>query len=200
MADAQVIITDQKAGTRKKPLEKKYTIEDYEALPEDVHAELIYGRLYYMAAPSGNHQILVGELQAEIRNYLRKKGYPCRIYPGPFSIHLFNDDKVVVEPDISVICDRDKLDGKQCNGAPDWIIEVASPGNFRHDYLRKLNLYAEAGVREYWIVDPMKKCTHVYHFEESDLNMETYSFADKVKAGIYEDLEIDFAEFRELLL
>ena len=92
-----------------------------------------------------------------------------------------------------IVCDRDKLDGKRCNGAPDFIIEIVSPGNPSDDYIRKLYYYKNYGVREYWIVDPAKNLILVYNFDASD--SEQYTFADTVKAGIYEDLYIDFSSF-----
>ena len=79
--------------------------------------------------------------------YIKSKGGSCRVYPAPFAVKLFEDRDTVVEPDISVICDRDKLTDKGCSGAPDWIIEIISPSNPGHDYIRKLNLYADAGAR-----------------------------------------------------
>ena len=110
----------------------------------------------------------------------------------PFAVFLQND-KAYVEPDVSVICDRDKLDSKGCHGAPDWIIEVISQGNSEHDTIVKFDLYSNNGVREYWIVDPNTKKVIVYNFEEnSDIKATIYGF-EKVKVGIYEDLEIDFS-------
>ncbi|MDE7479609.1 MAG: Uma2 family endonuclease, partial [Lachnospiraceae bacterium] len=133
---------------------KTYTEDDYYNLGEDVRAELIDGELYYMAAPSRLHQKILNYLNTEINLYIRSKGGPCEVYPAPFAVKLFKDDKNIVEPDISVICDPNKLTDKGCSGAPDWIIEIASPSNPSHDYVKKLNLYLDAGVREYWIVNP----------------------------------------------
>lgn len=171
-----------------------FTEEDYHKLPEDVRAELIGGQFYGMSAPSRIHQQILNHLNTEINIYLRSKGGLCKVYPAPFAVRLFEDDKTVVEPDISVICDLDKLTDRGCTGAPDWIIEISSPSNPWHDYILKLSLYAEAGVREYWIVDPMKKSVLVYHLSDPDLGTDIYTFQDKIKAGIYEDLWIDFGE------
>ena len=99
-----------------------------------------------------------------------------------------------MEPDISVICDRDKLTDRGCTGSPDWIIEIVSPSNSSYDYITKLNLYADAGVREYWIVDPSKESIFVYYLEQTDFKVETYTFGDTIKVNIYEDLYINFAE------
>ena len=170
-----------------------YTEEDYYNLPENVRAELIDGQIYYMAAPSRIHQKILNFMNTEINIYLRSKDGPCEVYPAPFAVKLFSeDDKNVVEPDISVICDPNKLTDRGCTGAPDWIVEIASPSNSSHDYIRKLNLYADAGVREYWIVDPLSMKIFVYHLEETDFKADSYTFQDKIKVNIYDDLWIDF--------
>ncbi len=174
--------------------EKVYTEEDYYNLPEDVRAELIDGRIYYQAAPSRQHQTILSELHIAIGNYLKSKKGSCRVFPAPFAVKLFKDRKNIVEPDISVICDRDKLTDRGCTGAPDWIIEIVSPGSSSHDYIRKLNLYADAGVREYWIVDPRTEKITVYYLEVSDPVIDNYTFQDKIKVNIYDDLWIDFKE------
>lgn len=92
------------------------------------------------------------------------------MFPAPFAVKLREDRKTIVEPDISVICDRNKLTDLGCTGAPDWIIKIVSPSNSSHDYVMKLNLYADAGVREYWIVDPSRERILVYHLEQTDFN------------------------------
>ncbi len=99
-----------------------------------------------------------------------------------------------MEPDISVICDRDKLTDRGCTGAPDWIVEIISPGNPGHDYVKKLNLYLDAGVREYWIVDPQQRTVLVYFFEEN-VKVRQYTFEDTIPVNIYKDLSIDFSSF-----
>ena len=171
-----------------------FTEEDYYRLPENVRAELIDGQFYGMSAPSRIHQEILSGLHGTIFKHIQTKSGSCKVYPAPFAVKLFEDDKTIVEPDISVICDRDKLTDRGCTGAPDWIIEIVSPGNPAHDYVRKLNLYLDAGVREYWIVDPMQGSIHVYHLEEGQFKMASYTFQDKIKAGIYDDLHIDFKE------
>ena len=173
---------------------KIYTEEDYYNLPENVRAELIEGNLIYnQAAPSRIHQTILMELSGTIRDYLKSKNRPCRVYPAPFAVKLREDRKTIVEPDISVICDRNKLTDRGCTGAPDWIIEIVSPSNSSHDYILKLNLYANTGVREYWIVDPYKERIFVYHLEQDHFEVETYTFHDCIPVGIYADLQIDFA-------
>ena len=143
---------------------KTYTEEDYYNLPEDVRAELINGQIYYMSAPSRIHQEILGFIFKKIAYYIDLKRGDCKVYPSPFAVKLFEDDNItIVEPDISVICDPDRLTDRGCCGAPDWIIEIISPSTSSHDYIRKLNLYADAGVKEYWIVDPNLRSIEVYH-------------------------------------
>lgn len=173
---------------------KTYTEEDYYNLPEDVRAELIEGQIYYMSAPSRIHQEVLNSINNTIYNYIRSKNGNCKVYPAPFAVKLFQDNnKTVVEPDISVICDPNKLTDRGCSGAPDWIIEIVSPSNSSHDYVRKLNLYMDAGVTEYWIVNPMEKSVYVYSLREDRFQTKSYTFRDRIKANIYDDLYIDFA-------
>jgi Uma2 family endonuclease len=180
------------------PQERFYTEEDYEKLPENIHAELIDGKIYDQAAPSRRHQDILMELAGTIRDYIKAKGGKCKVYPAPFFVKLFEDGEThgitIVEPDISVICDRDKLTKRGCEGAPDWIIEIVSPGNASHDYIRKLALYEDAGVREYWIVNQEKKIILVYHLGQENFEVSHYTFGDNIKAGIFEDLSINFKE------
>lgn len=171
--------------------ERTYTMDDIYALPDGERAELIDGNIYYMAPPSRRHQDFVVELSTTINNYIKSNNGDCKPYVAPFAVFLNGNDKNYVEPDISVICDTGKLNDKGCNGAPDWIIEVASPSSKRMDYMTKLFKYRTAGVREYWITDPDKNRVTVYYFETDFV--EEYTLTDKVKVNIYEDFEIDFS-------
>lgn len=107
--------------------EKLYTINDIYTLPEGQRAELIDGKIYNMAPPARIHQHLIMNLSSLIHNYIQTQNGDCLIYPAPFAVFLNEDDHNYVEPDISVICDKSKLDDRGCNGAPDWIIEIVSP-------------------------------------------------------------------------
>lgn len=168
------------------------TIDDIYNLPEGQRAELMDGKLYMMSAPNRIHQDLVMDLSYLIKDYIMRKNGDCKVYPSPFAVFLNADNETYLEPDISVICDKNKLTDKGCEGAPDWVIEIVSPSSRAMDYMKKLVKYSAAGVREYWIADPDKKRVMVYNFEQG--TVEEYSFSDKIKAGIYEDLEIDFSE------
>ena len=168
------------------------TLEQYELLPEDKRIEIFEGIIYDMASPSQIHQALSMQLSTIINNYILQKKGACSIFNAPFDVKLSDKPLTIVQPDIMIICDRNKLDGKRCNGAPDFIVEIVSPSSRKTDYSTKNTLYSDAGVREYWIVDPTRESIDVYYFESE--TMERYCFKDKVKVGIYEDLEIDFSE------
>lgn len=173
---------------------KTYTVADIEALPEGERAELIDGEMFMMASPMFTHQSLLIWISVKIGQYITEKKGSCEVIPAPFSVYIADDRHNYVEPDIIVVCDQEKLDEKGCHGAPDWIIEIVSPSSKYMDYVRKLTLYQNTGVREYWLVDPGRRCITVYGFERKE-GPEQYSFSDKVKAGIYEDFWIDFSEY-----
>ena len=168
--------------------EETYTIDDIYALPEGERAELIDGKIYYMAPPSRTHQRILGAVYRKIADYIDIHQGTCEVNIAPFAVFLNKDDINYVEPDISVICDPSKLDDKGCHGAPDWIIEIVSPSSKQMDYYKKLFKYRTAGVREYWVVDPDKNIVIVYNFEAD--TMIEYTFGEEVPVGIYEGLSI----------
>lgn len=172
---------------------KKYTVTDIEALPEGERAELIDGEMFMMAAPTWTHQEILSELHFQIKAYIKQNKGSCTVLPAPFAVYVKDDIHNYVEPDIAVICNKEKLDEKGCHGAPDWVIEIVSPSGRHMDCVRKLALYREAGVREYWIVDPIQRTVTVCD-PAHDKQPEIHTFEEKVKAGIYDDLFIDFAE------
>ena len=164
--------------------EELYTIEDIYALPNGERAELIDGKIYYMAPPNTRHQALVMDLSYQIKDYIRHNNGECSVFPAPFAVFLNENNKNYVEPDISVICDKNKITDKGCNGAPDWVIEIVSLGSKQMDYYKKLFQYRTAGVREYWVVDPERELVTIYNFEKD--SMEEYSFGIDIPVGIYE--------------
>lgn len=174
------------------------TLEQYEALPEDRRVEVFEGIVYDMASPSQDHQTISMELATAINTYIKKIKGGCRVFHAPFDVKLSDNPLTIVQPDILVVCDKDKLDGKRCNGAPDFIIEIVSPGNPSDDYIRKLYYYKNYGVREYWIVDPRRKTVTVNYFEGDMLNVQ-YSFDSIIKVNIYDDLLINFSEIANML-
>lgn len=150
------------------------TFADYLTWNESEHIELIDGEAVKMSLPPTVHQLIRGEILRQLANFL--EGKKCRAIPAPFAVRLFekendapSDVQTVVEPDITVVCDRSKLDEHGCKGAPDMVIEILSPSTRRHDRLVKLNLYQRAGVREYWIVSPGEQTVEVLLLEAGRL-------------------------------
>ena len=144
-----------------------YSFADALTWEENERIEIIDGEAVMMAPPVRIHQEISGELFRQLANFL--EGKQCRVYPAPFGVRLFardgdgpEDVDTLVEPDISVVCDRSKLDQHGCKGAPEMVIEILSPSTLRHDRLVKLNLYDQAGVLEYWIVDPQNRAVQVF--------------------------------------
>ena len=174
------------------------TLKQYEELPEDQRAEVFEGIVYDMASPSQEHQTISMELSTLINTYIKERNGSCRVFHAPFDVKLSDKPLTIVQPDIMVICDKNKLDGKRCNGAPDFVIEIVSPSNPADDYIRKLYYYKNAGVREYWIVDPRRKTVTINYFENNMLNIQ-YSFDSVIKVNIYEDLFINFSDIDKLL-
>ncbi len=170
-----------------------YTIEDIYALPDGQRAELIDGELYMMSPPGRMHQELVSELHAQIHSYIKSNHGECKVYPAPFAVFLNKDERTYVEPDLSIICDKNKLDDRGCNGAPDWVIEIISPSSQQMDYMTKLFKYRNAGVREYWIVNPKTKTIQSY-FWDGEEDSAQFAFSDDVPVQIYDGWSINIAE------
>lgn len=173
--------------------EREYTSEDYWGLPDGKRAELIDGQLYDMAPPYRIHQELVYQLGRSIGNYIDNHRGGCKVYPAPFAVNLHGDDRVWVEPDLSVICDKNKLSDRGCEGAPDWVIEITSPSTQQRDYGIKLYKYRISGVREYWIINPNQKTVNVYDFEHNENGSNQYSFDNEIPVGIYPGFYINIA-------
>lgn len=187
------------------PVEKrKYSFSDYLSWDESDRVELLDGELIMMAPPARIHQEISVELTRQLANFL--EGKRCRVYHAPFAVRLFEQDgdtpedvKTVVEPDISVVCDPGKLDGRGCKGAPDMVMEILSPSTQRHDRLVKLDLYQRAGVREYWIVDPDSRTVQVFLLEHgSVLPHEVYERDAVAKVNVLDGCFIELAKvFKE---
>lgn len=175
------------------PVPKVYTIDDIYELPEGRHAELFDGQIYDMAPPGRTHQRLSNRLSQKITNYIDENHGSCEVYPAPFAVFLCNDDLNYVEPDLSVICNPNRLDEKGCHGAPDWVIEITSPSSAQRDYGIKLFKYRTAGVREYWIVNPLKSAVLVYDLAQDD-KTNLYTFDEPISGCIFPDLSIQISE------
>ncbi|MCI8646752.1 MAG: Uma2 family endonuclease [Firmicutes bacterium] len=170
-----------------------YTVEDIYALPDGQRAELIDGELYMMSPPGRIHQELVSQLVKQIGNYIDAHHGECKVYPAPFAVFLNEDSHTYVEPDLSIFCDKNKLDDRGCNGAPDWVIEIVSPNSQRMDYLTKLMKYQNAGVREYWIVNPQTRIVQTYFFAGEE-DSKQFPFDEDIPISIYEGWSINIAE------
>lgn len=175
------------------PQDKKYTAEEFFALTPESNSEryeLIKGEIIMQAMPSVQHQIIGAELYSKFKEFIKNKNGKCKPYP---SLDVKLDDNNVVIPDFMVIYDSSKIDDKRCYGAPDFVIEITS-SNRSDDFTRKLALYAESGVREYWIVDTLYKRVMVYFFDKSN-SPNIYTFDSPVPVGIYNgELEINIDE------
>ena len=164
----------------------RYTLEEFYTVTEDMRAELIDGFIYNMAPPKRIHQRIVLRISALIDRYITDNKGECEVNAAPFGVRL--SENTLVEPDITVVCDKNKLTEDGCEGAPDWVIEVAS-SNSSNDYGKKFSLYKNSGVREYWIIDPNTEYTNVYKFEPDSniIGFIRYPFADAITADIYKD-------------
>lgn len=184
------------------PKEKQiYTYADYLSWPESERVELIDGIPYLQAAPSRIHQKVLSELHRQVANFL--VGKECEVYPAPFHVVLDLEEEVeyekdrqnVLEPDISIICDQTKLDDLGCKGNPDMVVEIISPSTVREDKIKKFNKYEQAGVKEYWIIEPQEKIVSVFTLQENQRfgRPDLYTDDDQVKVSIFNDLMIDLS-------
>lgn len=163
----------------------QYTIEDYYALPEEQRVELIDGYFYEMSAPTTIHQKIVIEFVFQIASYIRKNNGKCEVFASPVDVQLDCDNKTMVQPDVVIICKEERLEYFGIYGAPDFILEILSPATKRKDCIKKLAKYENAGVREYWILDPMEQRLMVY-FYESEVYPLIYGLEESVPVNIYE--------------
>lgn len=181
------------------PQEKRYTVADVMEWNDGERWELISGVPVMMAPPARIHQKISGEIFAQLHEYLKDK--TCEVYPAPFAVRLFEQEhdtpksvNTLVEPDISVICDLSKLDDTGCKGAPDLIIEVLSPSSQRHDRVTKFNLYLNAGVREYWIVDPVQKDVQSFVLEDGRFAAKEFGTSgDQIRVNVLDGCTIDLS-------
>lgn len=162
-----------------------YTIEDYRALPDEQRVELIDGYFYDMAAPTTFHQLMAGEVHRQIANYIMDEGGACTPFISPIDVQLDNYEKTMIQPDVIIVCKPEQIVRRNIMGAPDFVLEVISPGTKRRDYVMKLSKYEKAGVREYWIVDPYKKRVMVYAFQ-SEVSPSIYPIDAQIPVNIYD--------------
>lgn len=182
----------------------QYTFADALTWAENKRIEIINGEAVMMAPPSSIHQEIVMELSAQLHTFLKGRG--CKVYPAPFAVRLFEQESdppesvnTMVEPDISVVCDKGKIDKHGCRGAPDLVIEVLSPSTTRHDRFTKFNLYLRAGVEEYWIVDPADKSVQAFVLDDGRYTARVFdAVKDKMQVSILKGCVLDLSDvFRE---
>lgn len=184
------------------PAEKaRYTFADALTWDENERIEVINGEMVMLATPSRIHQSIVAELTRQFGNYL--EGKRCKVYPAPFAVRLLEQDgdspddvDTMVEPDLSIVCDKSKLDKYGCKGAPDLIVEVLSPSTQRHDRFVKLALYQRAGVREYWIAEPETQTVQVMLQDGNGVLQlhEVYGSGDIARVNVLEGCFIDLGK------
>ncbi|MDI6735341.1 MAG: Uma2 family endonuclease [bacterium] len=186
-------------GLPARKMEERFTYGDYLKWSDDERWELIDGVAYNMSpAPSRRHQEIVGELHRQISNYLIDKS--CQVYIAPFDVRLPEADETdeeietVVQPDIVVFCDRNKLDDRGARGAPDIVIEILSPYTAKKDFMTKYHLYERHKVKQYWIVDPATDEVVIFNLKDNKYDEpQEYKKGNKVKTDIFKDLEIDLS-------
>lgn len=172
-------------GTQEKK-QGQFTLDDYYALPDDVRMELIDGVFYDMVSPSIPHQYFVGEVFACFNDYIKKKEEHSIPFMSGISVELDCDDKTMLQPDIIIVCNRNKIKYRCVYGAPDLVVEILSPSTRKKDGGIKLGKYCNAGVKEYWVVDIERQRVYVYEFEREDADfVAIYTFEDEVPVGIF---------------
>lgn len=179
-------------------LSKRYSYSDYLKWQFSERLELLKGYIHKMSpAPSRRHQKLVHNLDRLFGNYLWK--IPCEVYPAPFDVRLPQKGEpetyTVLQPDLSIICDKNKLDDRGCVGAPDLVIEILSPGNTHKEMRLKYDIYEEAGVKEYWVVQPEYYNMIIYISKDGKFEGQKPVFiSDKISPSIFPDWEIDLED------
>lgn len=175
--------------------DKSHTVEEYLSLPDDMRVELIDGTFYEMYSPTYEHQEILSVIFMTLRNFVDKNKGKCKVLPAPFDIQLNKDNKTMVQPDVVVICEKDRINKNRGYGAPDMVVEILSPSTTRKDWGIKLAKYLEAGVREYWIVDPVKSIIVVFYSENDSIGPEIYNFDSQVPVHIWDGkCKVDFSK------
>ncbi|MDR1705080.1 MAG: Uma2 family endonuclease [Clostridiales bacterium] len=174
--------------------EQYYTYADYLTWDDDIHRELIDGRIVNMApAPGWGHQSVNMSLAAQLFQYL--EGKRCKVFTAPFDVRINPDttDDTVVQPDITILCDMSKRDKAGCKGVPDMVVEILSPSSGIYDRKVKYDVYEAAGVREYWIVDPEKRTVEQYILKNGRYAVKKHGGAARVNVHVLEGCVIDLA-------
>lgn len=176
-----------------------YTVEDYISLPDDIRLELIEGVFYDMGAPSNLHQEMQLMIAAQLLNQIREKKGSCKVFTAPTDVRMKKDNKNMVQPDVFIVCDKDKVTYECIEGAVDFALEIISPSTRKKDMTTKLVLYQEAGVREYWMIDPMEKKLIIYDLEKDSMIPKIAPLTGEQGLIIYkDDIRINLDELGEI--
>ena len=172
----------------------RYTYFDYLKWDDDIRRELIDGVPYLMAGPNRKHQGILGKLHLQFGNFLEDK--PCKVYFAPFDVRLNADtlDNTVVQPDLIIVCDHAKLDIASCKGAPDMAVEILSPSTKDYDKNTKFKAYLKAGIKEYWIVDPVTQTLAAHILNNNNYITHIYTDEETAPVHVLEGCYIDLSE------
>lgn len=174
--------------------QKLHTIDDYYALPEDQRVELIDGVFYDMGAPAVIHQKILMQLFLLFEECAEEHEAPCEVFLAPCDVRLDMDNYTMVQPDLLVMCRDYDIKAIRLEGAPDLVVEILSPSSRSKDMILKLYKYKNAGVREYWVVDPKLRLVTVNNFEAEEYSQEQYDFDSVIPIGISQgECSIDFS-------
>jgi len=172
--------------------ERLYTVEDYRSWDENIRCELYEGALIVAEAPTTRHQGILMNISARLYNFLKDK--PCKVFPAPFAVRLFENEETLFEPDIVVVCDKSKLVERGFEGAPDMVIEILSPSTARLDKKLKYSKYEKSGVKEYWIVDPEQNLVEANILVNDKYISAIYTENDKAPVHILDGFEVDLKD------
>ncbi len=180
--------------------DKEYTYDDLLKIEDENRYEIIDGVLYQMYSPRTIHQTILLELATQLKLFFNNK--KCTPFVAPLDVRISGerDDKKVkdvVQPDLMVVCDKNKIDEKGICGAPDFIIEVMSPSNPAYDSIKKLNLYLKYKVKKYWLISPMDKKIYTYYLNGKKYDIEEYEIYEEVESHIFKDLKLNLKEIYE---
>lgn len=199
-SESNSTLREEVAGISVEKRQGEYTLDDYYRLPDDRRVELIDGSFYEMLAPSLIHQDIVVHMHMCIYRYIQEKKKPCKVYEAPTDVQICCDNRNMVEPDLLVVCGRDKLRRFGIYGAPDFVLEVLSKSTRKKDMSVKLTKYMEAGVREYWIIDPDRRTLIIHRFEDEDYLPIVHELCGSMPVAISQgELVIDLDEIREII-
>ncbi len=197
---AKTLILHESSAAYQEKRQGEYTLDDYYAIPDERRVELIDGEIFDMAAPSAEHQLILGEIYVQFKACAKAHGLPYRVFLSPCDVQLDNDDKTMVQPDLFILCRNFDRNRRSIAGAPDLTVEILSDSTRSKDLFLKAYKYKNAGVREYWIIDPRCQEILVYDFSDENLHPKRYTFDDVIPVLISNgQCSIDFGAIKQEL-